>query len=77
MLDLSVHELMKDAGGEGATIHLAQRKLDNLGYIKAHSGLANNDRRLKRLKNEAEMAASMAEIAVVQAAEEKKKKTTE
>jgi hypothetical protein len=32
---------------------------------------------LKRLKNAAEMAVSMAEIAVVQAAEEKKKKTTE
>ena len=76
-MDLSVRELMRDAGGDGATIRMAQRKLDNLGYIKAHSGLANDDRRMKRLQNAAELAASMAEIAVVQATAEKNKKTTE
>jgi hypothetical protein len=38
-LDLSIRELMKDVVGEGAAVRLAQRKLDNLGYIKAHGGI--------------------------------------
>jgi hypothetical protein len=42
LLDLSVRELMKDAGGEGATLRTSQRTLDNMGYIKSHSGLAND-----------------------------------
>jgi hypothetical protein len=52
ILDLSVRELMKDAGGEGATIRTAQRKLDNMSYIKSHSGLANNPERMKRVHNQ-------------------------
>jgi hypothetical protein len=41
-LELSKQEIMKYAGGHSATIKMAARKLDQLGYVKAHSGVANN-----------------------------------
>ncbi len=39
--DLTAHEIMKTAGGEGATEKLAQRKLNNSGAITSHSGIQN------------------------------------
>jgi hypothetical protein len=73
-LDLSIRELMiKDDGGAGATTHLVQCKLDNLGYIKAHSGLANDDCRLLRLKNAAELAALLADLSAIQAMDDRQK----
>jgi hypothetical protein len=46
-LDLSIRKLMKDAGGDGGTLRLVQRKIDNLlTYIEGKSGLANDDERL-------------------------------
>jgi hypothetical protein len=68
---------MKDAGGEGASIRLAQRKLDNLGYIKAHSGLANDPKRLSRLQNQLDLAASLADISRIQEVIDQQKKKTE
>jgi hypothetical protein len=38
-MDVSARVLMQAAGGSGATTKLATRRLDNVGYIKAHSGL--------------------------------------
>ena len=39
--DLTCRELLRDAGGDGATTKLAKRNLDALGYIKAYCGRAH------------------------------------
>ena len=39
-----------------------KRKLDNLGYIKAHSGIQNDPERILRLKQTAEHVAPLSEI---------------
>jgi hypothetical protein len=72
--DLTIRALMLDAGGAGAQKKLAKRKLDALGYIKAHSGIQNDPERIKRLKDTAELAASIAEVKRADAAEKKAKK---
>jgi hypothetical protein len=41
-LELNKPEIMKYAGGHGRMIKMAARKLDQLGYVKAHSGVAND-----------------------------------
>ncbi|KAJ1449690.1 hypothetical protein M885DRAFT_590330 [Pelagophyceae sp. CCMP2097] len=60
--DLTCLELMKDAGGAGATLKLAKRKLDALGGIKAYCGEANSDERIKKLERAAKLADSLAQI---------------
>jgi hypothetical protein len=74
-LELTKREIMKYAGGHGATIKMAARKLDQLGYIKAHSGVANDSARLKKLRNQLQLANSLASIERSEAAIAKKKKT--
>ena len=59
--ELTQGRIMRESVGMGAKLKLVKRKLDNLGYIKSHSGLQNNEARLERLKSEMEMAASLAE----------------
>jgi hypothetical protein len=50
--DLTMHELMKDVGGLGATMKIAKRKLNLYGAIQSHSGLlANDEKQLQKLKN--------------------------
>lgn len=51
--DFARRELMKDAGGTRATAKLAKRKLDNLGHIKVHSGLANDPVKIGQMKRAA------------------------
>jgi hypothetical protein len=36
----------------GAQKYLAKRKLDSVGFIKAHSGIANRPERVQRMKSE-------------------------
>lgn len=60
--DLTMHELMKDAGGLGATMKIAKRKLNLYGAIQSHSGLANDEKQLQKLKNKTMLAALIAEI---------------
>jgi hypothetical protein len=76
-MDVTARVLMQAAGGSGATMKLATRRLDNVGYIKAHSGLANDPLRLERMNNCNTLAASMAEITRITAACEDKKKKGE
>jgi hypothetical protein len=54
-------------------MNLATSRLDNVGYIKAHSGLANGPLCLERMNNCNTLAASMAEITRITAASEDKK----
>jgi hypothetical protein len=78
MKDLTAHEIMKAAGGEGATKKLAQRKLNNTGAITSHSGIQNQPERIASLNKALQLAASMAEIKRVnkQKVDEEKSKAT-
>jgi len=49
--ELTQGRMMRKSVGMGAKLKLAERKLDNLGYIKSHYGLHNNEACLKRLKS--------------------------
>jgi hypothetical protein len=55
-------ELMKDAGGDGATTKIAKCELNMFGAIQSHSGLAKNEKQLNKLKNKHILAASLAQI---------------
>lgn len=57
-----MRELMKDAGGQGATLKIAKRKINSLATIQSYSGMANDETRLQVLKNKYELAESLAEI---------------
>jgi hypothetical protein len=72
--DLSCRQIMKDAGGQGATLKLAKRKLDALGDIKAHCGLASCPERIQKLERATMLAASLSHIARLEAATKKQKK---
>jgi ribosomal protein L12E/L44/L45/RPP1/RPP2 len=65
MQDLTVRSILKDAGGEGATKKLAQRKLNNAGAITNHCGLQNHPARIKKLLSALELTASLAEISAL------------
>jgi hypothetical protein len=61
--DLTMRELMKDAGGQGATMtKIAKPKLDSLATIQSRSCMANDETQLQVLKNKYELAASLTEI---------------
>jgi len=66
--------LVKSAGGTGATMRLAKRKLDSYGMVKAYSCLANDEKQLAKMKNQNQLAASTAHIAALEKAEASKKK---
>ena len=57
--------ILKDAGGEGASKKLAQRKLNNASAITSHCGLQNHPARVKKLVTALELTASLAEIAAL------------
>ena len=61
-VDYAMHEIAKHAHGTGAQQSLATRKLDNLGYIRADCGLANNPDRIRRLQNQLGLTQSLAAI---------------
>ena len=54
------------ASGDGARLKLAKRKLTSLSYLQGESGVQNDPKRLRRMKNQLELTASMAEIKRVQ-----------
>jgi hypothetical protein len=60
--DLTTQRIMSFAGGHGATMKLSKRKLDNLEYIKAFTGVQNDPDRPRRLTNKLEPAQSLASI---------------
>lgn len=60
--DLALGEIMRAAGGDGATKKEAQRRLDSWGCVQAHSQFANDPSRLAKMKRQLQMAASLAEI---------------
>jgi hypothetical protein len=60
--DLTIREILKDAGGDGAVKKMAQRKLDSAAFVNAYCCHANSDLRIQRFKQAARLAASLAEI---------------
>jgi hypothetical protein len=54
----------------GAQKYLAKRKLDSVGFMKAHSGIANCPERVKRMKSELQLADSLAQISRANKAEQ-------
>lgn len=76
-VDLVVRELMKDAQGDGATKKLAQRKLNSTGFVSAFCGSGNGDEEIRRLRQAAQLAASLADAYRVEQEESKQKKEDE
>jgi hypothetical protein len=74
-LKLTKREIMKYTGGHGATIKMAAQKLDQLGYVKAHSCVANNSARLEKLTNQLQLENSLVAIERYDATIAKKKKS--
>ena len=62
MLDIVKGDVMKDIGSSGPGAKISRRKLDALSYVKSQSGLVNNPERLKRLKDQLELAGSIEDI---------------
>ena len=48
--ELTHGKIIRDTVGLGAQLKLAKRKLDNLGYIKSHSGIQNYKRTTEEVK---------------------------
>jgi hypothetical protein len=61
-MDFMMHEIAKATTGEAAKQSMAKRKLDALGNVRAHCGVVNDPKRLKRLKEQLALADSLAEI---------------
>ena len=73
--DLIICEILKDAGGDGATKRLAQRKLDSVCFVNAYCCYANSEERIKLFKQAAQLAASLGDISKLsQEADATKKK---
>ena len=60
--DLRYGQIMKDATGEGVTKKIAKRKLNNLGFAHGHCCIVNSDENMKRMKQDLQLADSIAEI---------------
>jgi hypothetical protein len=66
--------MMRAAGGIGAQTNAPKRKMDALAGIRGHCGLLNDPERLKRLKEQSDLALSLASIRRAQQEEKKSKK---
>ena len=62
MTDMARGAIIACVGGAGARLKLAQRKLDNLGYINSHCGIQNDEKRMGCLKLQLELTSSIAEV---------------
>ena len=60
--DLTVGAILKTAGGQGAQMRLAQRKLDAAATVNAQCNRANAPERIRSLEAANQIAASLAEI---------------
>jgi hypothetical protein len=60
--DLSKRAIMKDCAGNGATLNLTARKLNQTGYVQRHCGLVNTEVKVRKLKNALQLSQYMATI---------------
>jgi hypothetical protein len=67
--DLSKRAIMKGCAGNGATLNLATRKLNQTGYVQHNCGLANTEVKVRKLKKALQLSQSMATITNGQSSE--------
>jgi hypothetical protein len=60
--DLYKRAIMKDCDGNGATLNLAARKLNQTGCVQCHCGLVNTEVQVRKLKNALQISQSIATI---------------
>ena len=60
--DMTIREIMKDAGGRGATKKFAKRKLDSVGYVQSQCYAITDPKRIARQVSALKLAESVAEI---------------
>ena len=70
MRDLSIGQIMRDAGGLGANKKLAQRRLDCAGFVQSECFEVTDPVRIRRQKQALQLAAALAQISNAQAAEQ-------
>ena len=75
--DLRASNLMRDAGGDGAMMKLAERKLNALGNVNSHSCFVNSAVNLEKMRNQVQLASSIAQVGRVQRLEAIAKKNEE
>ena len=60
--DFTIREIMKDAGGLGATKKLAKRKMDAYGYVQSECYEVTGSKRMKSQLSAQRLATSLAEV---------------
>ena len=59
LTEITMGEIMKDAGGMGQSANLVKRKIDMYGGISGHSGIQNTPERMHSMKNKRDLALSV------------------
>ena len=72
--DYTMGAIMRSAGGTGATIDLAKRKLDAMGGIRGQSCLLNNEERLQQMRMQLDLAMSLSVVKQAEAQAKRAKK---
>ena len=57
--------IMKDSGGPNATMNLAARNLDQMGYTKSHSFIMNSPKMLAKMMNQMQVSISLSGISTI------------
>jgi hypothetical protein len=60
--DLSKRAIMKDSAGNGATLNLSARKLNQTGYVQRRCGFVNTEVKVRKLNNALQLSQYMATI---------------
>ena len=74
-IQLNKRRIMCYAGGIGASMKMAARKLDHFGYIKSYSGIANDQAWLVKLANQLMLSKSVVSIVEEEKKQAHRKKT--
>ena len=69
-------EIRRTAGGDGATLKVAQRRINEFRSIQSHSKVANDLPQLKKMRAALDLASSISQIQQAEAAVSTKKKET-
>jgi len=75
--DLAASRVLENAGGKGARMKIAERRLNATGEVQSYCCLTNTDERLRRLENASILECSLAEISRLDQAEKQKKAEAE
>jgi hypothetical protein len=74
VIKLWCEKTLSETSFTSAQKNLEEHKLDLVGFIKAHSGIANCPKRLQRMKSELQLADSLSQISRANKAEKALKK---